>query len=128
MLVLPTRALLRRSRAAAPGCWTAARVSARRLSTSRYDAPISGLDDGSESTLGQDGHYTGGWSWLKIDGDWQHEAFASWYAALGSGNTSRKRVWHEVHAYPCAACCKAADGGPELEMDVHARRLMNRDV
>jgi len=56
------------------------------------------------------GYHTGGWSWLKIDGDWQHEAFASWYTALGSGNTSRKRVWHEVHTYPCAACCKAVGG------------------
>ena len=62
------------------------------------------------------GYHTGGWSWLKIDGDWQHEAFTSWYTALGSGNTSRKRVWHEVHTSPCAACCKATDGGPELEM------------
>jgi len=58
-------------------------------------------------------YHTGGWDWLKIDGDWQHEAFASWYAGVGSGDPSRKRVWHEVHTYPCGACCHQKGG----EMD-----------
>jgi hypothetical protein len=52
------------------------------------------------------GYHTGGWFWLKIDGDWQRDAFATWYSELGSSNTSRKKVWHENHTYPCAACCK----------------------
>ena len=29
--------------------------------TTTWDARVSGLDDGSESTLGQDGKYTGSW-------------------------------------------------------------------
>ena len=45
-----SHALLRRS--------MAARFSTMPL----YDARLSGLDDGSESTIGQDGHYSGGWS------------------------------------------------------------------
>jgi hypothetical protein len=110
MLVLPTRALLRRSRAAAPGCWTAARVSARRLSTSSYDAPISGLDDGSESTLGQDGHYTG-WSaaaaaphgrgtmvWdngITYEGDWAAGKFHGRGAKLYSRGGGYEGSWVE---------------------------------
>lgn len=33
----------------------------RSVSTVPWDARVSGLDDGSESTLGQDGSYTGSW-------------------------------------------------------------------
>ena len=52
------------------------------------------------------GYHTNGWDWQMIDGDWQYEAFASWYSTLGSGNANRKRVWQEVHKYPCPECCK----------------------
>ena len=75
-------------------------ITARLIANSIGPHPENG------AFLSACGYHTGGWDWLKIDGDWQHEAFASWYSSLGSGNASRKRVWHEVHTYPCAACCK----------------------
>ena len=54
------------------------------------------------------GYHTGGWGWLKIGGDWQRDAFASWYAELGNPtNASRRRVWSENHTYPCPECCKS---------------------
>ncbi len=33
----------------------------RLLTTEHFSGPLSGLDDGSESTLGQDGKYEGEW-------------------------------------------------------------------
>ena len=75
-------------------------ITARLMANSIGPHPENG------AFLSACGYHTGGWDWLKIDGDWQHEAFASWYSTLGSGNASRKRVWLEVHKYPCAACCK----------------------
>ena len=74
-------------------------ITARLLANALTPHPQNG------AFLSACGYHTGGWGWLKIDGDWQRDAFASWYASLGSGNVSR-RVWREARAYPCAECCK----------------------
>ena len=44
---------------------------------------------------------------ITIDGDTQSAAFGKWYASVGKAGA--KQEWKQAGAFPCAACCKAAD-------------------
>lgn len=67
-------------------------LAQRCLSTEHFCGAICGLDDGSESTIGQDGHYDGAWdiinarphggegvmTWdngITYDGEWENGLF-----------------------------------------------------
>ena len=44
------------------------------------------------------------WNQIRIDGQLVSEAFAQWYASLGTKGA--KSVWKQGKAYPCDDCCK----------------------